>query len=371
MILDPPGRSSEEGFVLLVALIALVALSALATGGVWVSSSGFLSTEAFSTGRRAFNAADAGLQQYLGTYGATPPGTVNYDFGDGEEATVRVTRVRQDPDVYHVEATGTVKVNGTEVASRTVGTAASVHMGPMPQPPSAMYSPNGIEKSGGSGTISGLDSFDPTDAGVPTACQGMSPEDKNGVVVPPDGYTQSSGDLIPEGSPHDTLTMPQDQMLDSLNLDWQSVIDGEAVEFDYTVDPDDTSGWPDFDDIGSDEFPVIYVGGDGNSTVTLDSNDSGHGVIISRGNLTFNGSFSWEGLIYAGGELTAGNGDQTVTGAMMSGLNMLIGETVEDADVLDGTKNFQFNSCSVFRAMSAMSHFETVPGSWYQGAETN
>lgn len=363
---DRSRPTDEDGFALLVALVALVALSALATGGIYVASSDFQSTDAFGKGHRAFYTADAALQEFLGTYGDDPPASASYDFADGEEATVTATKVSRKPEVYRVESTGIVVVNGDTVATRTVGTAAAVNMGPLPQPPGNMFSPNGIEKSGASGTISGYDSFDPDST---AQCPDEQTADTNGVVVSDSAsYDQSGNDLIPEGDPNDVLEKDQDQMLSDLNLDWESVVNGTSIEPDVTVDPDDMSNWPDFDTIPDGEWPVIYAEGK-DKTLTLDAGNSGHGLLISRGQLTMNGSFSWKGAMYVGGKLTAGNGDQTITGAMLSGLNLLLGESIDSADVLDGTKTFEFNSCWVHQARSATSRLDVVRGSWYQSED--
>lgn len=365
-----PDRSrptDEDGFALLVALVALVALTALATGGIYVASSDFQSTDAFGKGHRAFYTADAALQEFVGTYGATPPATASYDFGNGEEATVTAELVSREPNVYRIEAAGVVVVGSDTVATRTVGTAAAVNMGPLPEPPGNMFSPNGITKKGASGTISGYDTFDSDST---AQCPYGEPRDTNGIVVSDSvGYEQSGSDLIPKGDPNDVLEKDQDQMLSDLNLDWESVVNGESIEPDVTVDPDDMSNWPDFDTIPDDQWPVIYAEGK-DKTLTLDAGRSGHGLLITRGGLSMNGSFSWKGAMYVGGGLTAGNGDQTITGAMLSGLNLLLGEDIDSgADVLDGTKTFEFNSCWVQQARSATSRLEVVRGSWYQGED--
>lgn len=356
----------EDGFALVVALIALVALTALATGGVWIARSNFQATQTFHTGQRAFYTADAALQDFLGTSGHYPPSSATYDFGDGERATVTATRTMHEPNVYHVQATGVVEVSGDTLATRTVGTLAAVDLGPFPEPNWSMFSPGGVEKEGGSGTISGYDHFDPASTSL---CPDDSTEaPRNGIVVSDSGgYTQSGGSLVPEGEPNDTLARDRQQMLDDLNLDWQSVVDHESIEPDVVVDPDNPdAAWPDYDTIGSDEWPVIYAK-EANNTLVLDSAYSGQGLLIGRGSIRVDGDFSWRGLVAAGNDLTAGNGVQTIEGATMSGLNLLLGESVNDYDYLNGSKDFRYNSCFVSRARGAASHLAPVPGTWYQG----
>lgn len=356
--------TKEDGFALLVALVALVALTALATGGIWVSSTSFRSTDAFEKGHRAFYAANAGLQQFLGTYGANPPSSDSYDFGNGEVATVTAVRTRREPDVYHIQSVGTVEVAGEVVAERTVGIVAAVNAGPIPLPNSSMFSPNGVYKEGDQGVISGYDQFDPDNPGQ---CPNGQVDDQNGITVSDSaGYDQSGDTLVAEGTPNDTLHRDQQQMLDDLDLDWQSIVDGESVRPDVTVDPDDMSNWPDFDTIAADEWPVIYATGK-DKRLELGSGEGGHGLLITRGSMKLKGGLSWDGMVVTGGEMNAGSGEQYINGATMSGLNLLLGETVDGADQLNGEKYFRYHSCHVQKARDAASFMEAVPGTWYQG----
>lgn len=355
-------RGGGEGYALLVALLALVALSAMATGGLWVARSTSSMSDAFSKGRRAYYAAGAGLQEFVGTYGLNPPPSATYDLGDGKSAAVRAVALHRVPDVYHVEATGRLEEDGEVVATRSVGATASVNMGPLPAPPGSLFSPGGVLQTGGQGMISGLDRFTPSEPGQ---CPYLREDDTYGVVVSRSGRYRGNPH-VPTGDPSGILRADRQEMLDELDLDWASVLDGSAVQPDVTVDPDDMSTWPDFDTIADDRWLLIQAKGR-DKTLSLGTGDGGHGLLVAEGDLTLSGSFEWKGVVYAGGAVTTGSGLQSVRGGVLSGLNHLVGDPPADADLFDGPVSFRYHSCHVRQARGAASRLQIVPGTWYEG----
>jgi hypothetical protein len=71
----------------------------------------------------------------------------------------------------------------------------------------------------------------------------------------------------------------------------------------------------------------------------------------------------WRGIILVGGVLTS-NGNNTVQGAVMSGLNMLLGQTVAESNVGNGTKTYEYNSCYVASSLAALSQLQPVNNAW-------
>jgi hypothetical protein len=105
---------------------------------------------------------------------------------------------------------------------------------------------------------------------------------------------------------------------------------------------------------------VIFV--DGNHAVG--PSDTGQGTVIVTGNLEMNGDFNWDGIILVGGYITS-NGYQTVTGATVTGLNQLLGETVPSSDIGNGNKKFLYDSCKVkLASKAAFGGLALVAGSW-------
>ncbi|HEY4099520.1 MAG TPA: hypothetical protein VGM20_01430, partial [Gemmatimonadales bacterium] len=91
---------------------------------------------------------------------------------------------------------------------------------------------------------------------------------------------------------------------------------------------------------------------------------AGQGILIITGNLTISGNSAgsntegntWDGIVLVGGTLT-GNGTQTIDGAIMTGLNVITGGTPGGESVGNGTKVYQYNSCSITKALKPF-------GSW-------
>ncbi|MFW6089588.1 MAG: hypothetical protein ACODAB_07535 [Gemmatimonadota bacterium] len=346
----------ERGSVVMMVLVVLVGVTILGAAGLAITSDDVRQSENLGASTEAFYAADAGLQRYLGesndgssaatyTIGSssvtvTPTGFTTLAGGQG------MFRVRSVAD--HTDARGAV-------TSRAVSALAIYRSGTTVTTKAALASGTGLLKNGGSGTISGEDLASPGDPLCPASPSG----DVAGVSVPPDSYSQNGGQSVPDGDPPIDDSQTAEELLEGTNIPWEDLHDNGGDIADFRVPPDD---WPDFDELEDDEWPVIYV--DDNLEVAPE--DSGRGTIIVTGNLTMNGSFQWDGIILAGGYMTS-NGYQTITGATITGLNILLGESVPTSDVGNGNKKFLYNSCYVAAASETLmggGGLAIVPGSW-------
>jgi hypothetical protein len=95
-------------------------------------------------------------------------------------------------------------------------------------------------------------------------------------------------------------------------------------------------------------------------------------MIIADSDFVVNGSDMWDGIILVGEQLTS-NGNNTVSGATISGLNYLInGQTptltaksqLTDNSSANGQKNYVYNSCYVSRAAQRLRRYVAIPNSW-------
>lgn len=352
----------QRGSALLIVLVVLVGLTVLGAAGLALTDNDVRQSENGEASTASFYAADAGLQRYMGesndgsaaatyTIGSIPV-TVTPTFMGTLAGGQSMYRVRSL--ATRTEASGATSSRAvTALAIYKTGTAAVTAT-------AAIASGTGLHKNGSSGTISGHDHANPSDPQCSGVTVGPSVA---GVSVPPGGYDQNGKKQVPEGDPDiDDGSAGQD-LLEATDIDWENLSDGGGGTADYTIPPDT---WPDFDALPEDEWPVIFVDGD----VSLGPNDDGRGTIIVTGNLSMHGSFEWDGLMLVGGYMTS-NGNQTIEGATITGLNILLGESVASSDVGNGNKSFLYNSCYVTSAVSGLSAgagggMAPVPGSWHE-----
>jgi hypothetical protein len=344
----------ERGAALVIVLIALVGLTALAAAGMITTGADVQIAENMDASTRAFFAADGGLHSYIGSNATGASGAI---FTPDSLTTVtvtptRLTEIAGGRVLYRITSTAVYVPAPGDTASRTVSAVAIYSDGSI-LVPASFTSAAGLIKSGTAGTISGQDW---ATAGNPQCPNSPEPA-VAGVKVPPSGYTQDGGTPVPDGDPPIDEGQTGRQMLESMGLDWEAVVDGGLISPDYTIPPDT---WPNFGSLPADEWPVIFVDG---STAVSPSN-SGRGTLIVRDNLAMNGSFNWDGAILVGGYITS-NGYQTVEGATVAGLNILLGENPASTDIGNGNKVFKYHSCKLKQATdAAFAGLAPVPGTW-------
>jgi len=338
----------------MIVLIALVGLTALAAAGMIVTDTELRASQNQEAGTRAFYAADAGLQQYLGTRTGVTVDTFTTVSGKAVVQADSLLELPTDRVLYRVRSVSSYTPPEGGTATRTVARLAIFDLGTITAKAS-FAAGAGLLKNGGAGTISGADSATPGNPNCPS-----SPGDSvAGVAVPPAGYTQDGGSLVPVGEPNIYEAASTVDLLEETGVPWAKIVNEGLVEPDYLIPPDT---WPPAGSIPADEWPVIYVDG----SISLDADNSGQGTLIVRQNLILNGDFSWKGLLLVGGYLTS-NGYQSVDGATITGLNELLGETTPSSDLGNGNKHFVYNSCYLSMAsQAALGGLSEVPGSWFE-----
>ena len=340
---------NEGGFALLTVLLTLIGVTALAAAGFVLSYTDNRVSQNHASSLEAFLTANAGLYEYLGTQkdGETAQ-TYAYGTGTANVSGQKLLEIGDGRRLYRITALATYDSPEGGTATRTLSAVAMFAMAEV-EFPAAIAAVPGLDKEGGSGEIDGYDNADEDD------CEIAVDDPVAGVLVPTGGYTQNGGQSVPEGDP-DIYEMDQAALLALLNLDWQSVVNGGLYP-DYTVPPD---AWPDYGALPPDDWPIVQVTGD----IAVSSGHSGQGTLVVNGDLTMNGSFQWDGIILVGGVLTS-NGNQTIEGAVVTGLNVILGQTVEESHLANGNKKFRYNSCNVvFAKEAAFGGLIEIPGTW-------
>jgi hypothetical protein len=337
-----PGRSERRGSTLIVALLLVIVLSAAVAGlfGMLGSERKALDDQEAQAG--AYDIARSAYDRFLANTATlsgfspptwTGPDSAYFTFGNGY-AYVRVQRVHPPvsggPSLYLVSSRGVrtaFRSGNTPAAERIYAQYAQFSTGSMGTL-AAWTSLSGLQKSGGSGTISG------TDACGQSAAVG-------GVAVPTvPGYIQAGGSSVPSGSPNTVDMGPLPGSNSLVKIDWAGIVGGTSLTPDITLPG---GSWPSFASLTY--WPVIYV----NQASEWSLPGDGRGLLIVRNDMKLNGSVKWDGILLVGGRLTS-SGNNTIDGAVVSGLNQLLGQVVLPSDLGSGNKTFSYNSCSVASA---------------------
>lgn len=355
--------SNSRGFALPMAILVLALLTISTTAALVIGSA---EEREIANGRAqvdAFTLAQSGLEQFLiyrSSLGFTntPPATFEYvriDVPGGyADVTLELVRpsVSGSPAVYVIRSLGVrtdPSLPGTPQAEHTVALYARWQSGTMTIN-AAFTSLTGLRKAGSSGTITGEDEC------------ALQP-DVSGVSVPtPPGYTQSGGGgSVPTGSPPIEDMGGFQEAADSAFIDWEGIVNGTALTPDVTIPPESFPSSAAFANSGF--WPVILV--NGNHTLIR----SGRGILIVTQNLTILGGRTWEGIILVGGAIT-GNGLNGIYGAIMSGLNIKLGDaallavSIGMSSLAQGTKDIHYNSCHIADALSGFGGLAPYPNTW-------
>jgi hypothetical protein len=352
--------SRREGFALPMAILLVGFLTAGLVGAFMRQSSERATVTSTEQQTNAFAVAEQALENYLAT-GTTTSTTVTYTFTRGT-ATVVATQMKAaatslDTAIWLIKATG-VSRGGTAAnppARRTVAQLA-YKTGAAMNVLSSWTSLSGIDKSGASGSISGAD-----ECGVDGT--------KAGATEPSGGFvTGKTGPF--SGTPAIDTTRTQDQLASAVKIDWAGITSTSsmAIAPDIIYCKSGTSGYdaartpcgsfPASAAFTASYWPTIMI--NGSSSLPAD----GHGMLIVTGNLTLGGGDSWDGIILVGGTITD-NGNGGISGAVVTGLNVLLNLPVDPSTSLaHGTKDYAYNSCSVASAASGMIKLSAVNNAW-------
>jgi hypothetical protein len=234
-------------------------------------------------------------------------------------------------------------------AQRSVGMYAQWNTNTM-QVLSAWTSLTGLKKQGSSGLLSGVDECgkEPTIAGT---------------TVGKGDLHYSGNTNWAEGEPKIDTLKTAAELAESMQIDWVEIIYGDAMPANIVV-PDQAFPSLDWFEADTSRWPVIRI-----KTPNYALPNKGRGVLIVEGNFTISGSDMWDGIIMVGGKLTS-NGNNTVAGATISGLNVLLPGNVPastsefDDATAGGQKTYVYSSCKVARATKSLQSYKVLANTW-------
>ncbi len=363
-----PRLQNREGFALPMAILVIAVITAAVAAAFMATNAEIAANQAEKGTERAFAIAQNGLEQFIVRrsesgwcqYCGSPPTTVAESTmvaSNGGYAWVVSQRVHpssgpNDPAIYYITSTGvdtTTKLSAggrTINAMRTVGIYAKWNSTTM-KVLAGWTSLSGIVKNGTAGVISGADQCGVADTLA-------------GATVPSGGWT-SNGGFLPTGNPPIDSTSTANQLASAVHIDWAGIMNG-SMGADVVIPPDAFPSPAQFAD--TSYWPIIRI-----HTNNYSLPNAGRGIIIADSNFVISGSNMWNGIILVGGSLTS-NGNNTTSGATVSGLNVLLGDTTAasvvnvDTSIANGQKSYVYNSCNVDRATKGLRTYVALPNTW-------
>jgi len=217
----------------------------------------------------------------------------------------------------------------------------------------AFTSLSGLHKNGVSGTTTGVD-----------AC-GAQPTIP-GVAVPNGTFTQSGGssnwiDGNPDNAPNYMGTPgPGGTAQEQVDIDWAGIRNGTVLQPDFLVNRQvspATGAFP----TGTqwNNWPVVRV----NGNITNGDNFNGQGILVVTGNANLS-NITWNGVVLVGGVAELSGSATRVRGAIISGLNVQLGQTVGQASVGNGNFLVEYNSCHIASALNRLGGWQRIPNAW-------
>jgi hypothetical protein len=343
---------NRDGFAIPTAILVIGVLSISIAAGfslVIAEQRGVNDQKAQVT---AFTLAEDGLQKFFARrdslgFHAIPPavkeGPIRI-YLKGGYSDVTLDRVRAPigslAGLYVVRSKGVQTqgaVGGTPAGVRTVAQYAAWEPAQLPVL-AGWTAIAGIKKNGNSGSFLGVDACGDSAAVA-------------GVAVPQvPGFNQpNTADSV------DTLGMTPQEAAAQVKIKWLGITNLTAITPTYYIPPDPVPSFAD-----TTFYPTIFYSGDAGSS----GFNNGRGVLIVTGNLdTGSGAtFNWKGVVLVGGDMT-GNGNNNIQGAIISALNVKLGQNVP-VNTVNGTKTYQYNSCEVAKALQGLGALIPLPNTW-------
>ncbi len=387
-----PEARTRKGFALPMAILVIAFLTVTIAVAYAATSAERLTNDSQRTESKAYMIAQAGLENFMARRNepgfcalcGLPPATTYESTTVKLKTGYAIVVAKQlragdltKPAIYLLRSRGvdtsSNSVRGglksAQQAERTVAQLVYWNVNQV-NVLSGWTSTSGLDKMGSSGTISGVDN----NTGINANCPAHH-ADVAGIAIPSGDYSVN-GNFTPQGNPPIQYLGTQQQANDAVKIDWSGIVNGNRIQPDFTFASAAaaTAGWPTGSMSGSN-YPVIRVNGD----FTLPSS-GGQGTLIVMGNLSISGNNMWRGIILVGGQMTS-NGNGTMMGATMSGLNTMFTSAQRDSAQLiaganatittnppnalaNGTKTYQYDSCEVAKAAGGLASYSVFPNAW-------
>ena len=355
-----PNLRSERGIALVAAIVALVVIGALVAGTFFVSSLEQKTAENSVDAAEAYQAAEAGIVKNVANWDtgnnalATDAGTTIAQDSVAKGTYFNVTISRLNSSLFLLKSVGTR--NGTTQSLAMVLRTVTVN----PTVNAAVTAQGGVNVAG-SASVTGTNTVPDGWTGCASGTD-MTGIDASGTIKTK-GNPNISGN--PAKTPNDTSVtaarfqtpFQQFKAIASLSFTGGSG-NGNYVTFapnpSSTGSPvkcntGDQNNWGEplranqtpysaYVSQCTSYSPIVYI----NGNAQLNANNRGQGILLVDGDLSVAGGFMWVGLVIATGQVKTGNGNSSITGALMS-QNAAIGDTTS----LSGTPDIAYSRCAL------------------------
>jgi hypothetical protein len=329
----------------------------LATAFLLISAETRTTDSSFASSR-ALALAQAGQQAYL----AAPHGivgtydSVHYAFPGGYARVVArrlhdsTATLQQLWAIYSTGVDTTRALSGQPSGLRTIVQLARLQSGSLPAR-AAMVAANGVRFLG--------NGANPIDGGDAAFC--WPQHDSTGLTGPTGGVVDSSPPPPPKpaptGSPGTEVLATAQAVLDSSHIDWVRLVDQGEFTPDYTTTSPCTHA------AQLSGFPSGLC--TGNATLS----GRRYGILVVTGDVDLANAAHWDGILIVGGRLTTptgGSSTYTVHGMVITGLNILRGQSVQANQLRRGTSRvIQWASCYTAPSVTGLAAFTPVRGTWF------
>lgn len=359
---------NRGGFALPVMLMVVIALTVTLGAGFMLSSAEHSAGADHDAQLQAYTVAQEGLETYLTTVTTLPttfPDQRTFNTGDGQaDVTMRLVKdgATNADKVFLITSAGKATAPGLSLASttplgaRTVSQFVGWSTGSLTAP-AAFTSLATVNTDNGNPGLK----FDGNDA-----C-GVSPP-IGGLAVPDGGYDPNGGNnatINISGNPEDApveLGTPGTggTAKDNIDIDWAGILAGD-IAADILV-----TRSQDLNHLGSSDFdswPVMKVVGNITNSYNLSLVQNGRGILIVTGDALFS-NFYWKGIVLVGGRAEMSGTQANVEGAVLAGLNVLLGTPIPSATVANGLIHVTYNSCHIEDALENLGGWRRLQNTW-------
>jgi len=362
----PPAPSRRRGAALMTALFGIVVIALMISGAFFTSTQEYRGGRNALVEQRAFAVAEFGLNAEISNWdrgrnlpGAMASGAIDSSrvyVAQGDTAYVRITRLT--PNSFWVTSEGAANITNAALESRRQ-TSAFVRIAYPSITPRGAITTAGNLTITGSATVDGRDT-DPAGWGQ---CAAIPGDTVPAVVAAPGKSVSYKAQNIPSTPPvvYDSAAADSNTYVRYGSESWNSLVSNADIVLPggtynsaiapvgtaTTCDASIATNWGEPFRPGAvagcyGRYPIIYF----SSSVKLNGNGYGQGILLVNGDLEINGQFEFYGLVIVRDDIRKGNGTAHIRGAVYSANTVLA-----DPSFVAGNQDVIYSKCAVESAL--------------------